>query len=122
MRVLTHFLLWNLGLRPAETQTSEAERACLARHAAGRSRLVEVGVWHGVTTRRLREAMAPEGVLVGVDPYPRGRLGFSAQRFIARREVGRVRNGAVRWTRKTGVEAAREHERRGEGAVDFVFI
>src|SRR5262245_54076272 len=50
MRVLTPFLFWNVGLAPAETQTSEAERACLARHAAGRRRLAEVGGWHGVTT------------------------------------------------------------------------
>ncbi|HEX8501818.1 MAG TPA: class I SAM-dependent methyltransferase [Pyrinomonadaceae bacterium] len=122
MRVMTHFLLWNLGAAKAETQTSEAERACLERHAEGRRRLVEVGVWHGVTTCRLRRAMAPDGLLVGVDPYPNGRLGFSAQRRIAHREVARVPNGEVRWERKTGVEAAREWAARGGAPVDFVFI
>lgn len=122
MRVLTHFLLWNLGLARAETQTSEAERDCLSRHAAGRRRLVEVGVWHGVTTCRLRRAMAADGVLLGVDPYPKGRLGFSAQRYIAGREVGKVMNGAVRWMRRTGVEAARAHALSGGELVDFVFI
>ena len=122
MRVLAHFLLWNLGLARAETQTSEAERDCLARHAKGRRRLVEVGVWHGVTTCRLRRVMAPDGVLLGVDPFPKGRLGFSAQRRIARREVARVPNGEVRWERKAGVEAAREWAARGGAPVDFVFI
>lgn len=122
MRVMAHFLLWSVGAARAETQTSEAERACLERHARGRRRLVEVGVWHGVTTLRLRRAMAADGLLMGVDPYPRGRLGFSAQRRIARSEVGREPNGAVRWVRKTGVEAAREYAAAGEEAVDFVFI
>lgn len=122
MRVLTHFLLWNAGLARAETQTSEAERACLARHAAGRRRLAEVGIWHGVTTCRLRRVMAPDGVLFGVDPYPRGRLGFSAQRVIARREVSRSPGGEVRWLRLTGEEAARHLAEAGEPPVDFVFI
>ena len=119
---MPHFLLWCVGVAKAETQTSEAERDCLERHARGRKRLVEVGVWHGVTTLRLRRAMAADGVLLGVDPYPKGRLGFSAQRRIALREVRRAPNGAVRWVRKTGVEAAREYARSGEAPLDFVFI
>ena len=58
MRVLTHFLVWRLGLAAAQTQTTPAERDCLALHAAGKRRCVEIGVWHGVTTCRLRAAMA----------------------------------------------------------------
>jgi len=122
MRVMTHFLLWCFGLRGAETQTTEAERECLVRHASGKGRLVEVGVWHGVTTCQLRKAMAPDGVLLGIDPYPIGRLGFSAQRCIARREVARIRNGSMRWVRLTGVQAAREYASSGDKLVDFVFI
>jgi predicted O-methyltransferase YrrM len=122
LRVLTHFLLWNAGLARAETQTSESERACLARHAAGRRRLVEVGVWHGVTTCRLRRAMNAEGILFGVDPYPPGRLGFSAQRVIARREVEKSSGGEVRWLRLTGVDAARLLIEACEPPLDFVFI
>lgn len=122
MRVLKHFLLWNAGLARAETQTSESERACLARHAEGRRRLAEVGVWHGVTTRRLRRAMSPDGVLFGVDPYPPGRLGFSMQRVVARREVAKSPGGEVRWLRLTGEEAARRLAEAGEPPVDFVFI
>ncbi|MHC4767267.1 MAG: class I SAM-dependent methyltransferase [Planctomycetota bacterium] len=122
MRVLTHLLLWRVGLADAETQTTEPERACLARHAEGRRRIVEIGVWHGVTTCRLRRAMAPDGVLFAVDPYPAGRLGFSAQRYIAAREVARVPNGTVRWLRTTGVDAGRAFATTGEDAVDFVFI
>jgi predicted O-methyltransferase YrrM len=117
MRVLSHYLAWTVGLAPATTQTTTAERDCLARHAAGRRRLVEIGVWHGVTTKRLRAAMHPHGVLSAVDPFPVGRLGFSVQQHIAHREVAAVENGEVAWLRTTGSAAA-----CGHAPVDFVFI
>jgi glycosyltransferase involved in cell wall biosynthesis len=122
MPVVMHYLSWLVGLARAETQTSEAERACLARHAAGRRRLVEIGVWHGVTTTRLRAVMAADGILVAVDPYPRGRLGVSFPRLIARSEVARVVNGTVRWLRMTGSDAARAYAASSAEPVDFVFI
>jgi predicted O-methyltransferase YrrM len=117
VKVLSHYLAWTIGLAPAATQTTNAERDCLARHAAGRRRLVEIGVWHGVTTKRLRAAMSPTGVLSAVDPFPVGRLGFSVQQHIAHREVGALTNGQVAWLRTTGAAAARDH-----APVDFVFI
>jgi predicted O-methyltransferase YrrM len=122
MRVMTHFLLWSLKLARAETQTSGAERASLARHAAGKKRVVEIGVWHGVTTKVLRKAMDPDGILLGVDPYPKGRLGFSFQRLIAQREIAAVTNGTMEWQRLTGVEAAGLYVARKGPPVDFVFI
>jgi len=117
MRVLAHFLLWCAGSAGPETQTTEAERECLARYASGRRRVVEIGVWHGVTTSRLRAAMAPDGVLSAVDPFLTGRLGFSAQQHIAHQEVAKIKNGQVRWLRTNGDKASTGHER-----VDFVFI
>ena len=115
-------MLWSLGLAKAETQTSEAERAALARHATGRKRLVEIGVWHGVTTKVLLGAMAADGILYAVDPYPKGRFGFSAQRAIARRELARLANGRVQWQRLTGVAAARAYPASSGAPVDFIFI
>ena len=117
MKVLAHYIAWTVGLAPATTQTTTAERDCLARYATGRRRLVEIGVWHGVTTRRLRAAMHPQGVLSAVDPFPVGRLGFSVQQRIARHEVSAIGNGQVTWLRATGSDAARDH-----APVDFVFI
>jgi len=117
VKVLSHYIAWTIGLAPATTQTTTSERDCLARYAAGRRRVVEIGVWHGVTTKRLRSVMHPEGVLTAVDPFPVGRLGFSVQQQIARREVASVDNGEVAWLRTTGLAAARDHS-----TVDFVFI
>ena len=122
MSVILHLLKWRLGLAPAEVWTTEAERACLARHAAGKHRLAEIGVWHGGTTRVLRAAMAPDAVLYAIDPYEKGRLGFSAPRIIGRAEVGRVRGGRVVWIRATGHDAAGSAEIRAVAPFDFVFI
>lgn len=122
MRVTTHFLLWMVGLAKPETQTTEAERACLVSHASGKKRLVEIGVWHGVTTRLLRQAMAADAVLFAVDPYPNGRFGFSPQKVIAQRQLKTVDNGILRWLRKTGAEAGHHFAQRQSEPVDFVFI
>lgn len=122
MSVVKHFILWRFGLARAETQTTEAERECLADYARGKRCLVEIGVWHGVTTCRLRSAMAPDGILYAVDPYPLGRLGISFQQKIAQSEVGRARNGRVEWVRKTGAEAAKDLAPAVVGRVDLIFI
>jgi predicted O-methyltransferase YrrM len=122
MTVLMHFGLWCFGLAQAETQTTEAERDSLARHATGKRHLAEIGVWHGVTTCRLRKAMDPEATLLAVDPYPLGRLGFSAQRIIAQRGVSKIRRGTVHWIRKTGADAAWELASNGTKTLDFVFV
>jgi hypothetical protein len=122
MRVFRQFLLWNIGLAKPQTQTTEAERACMARHATGRKRLAEIGVYQAVTTCRLRQAMAPDGVLLAVDPFATGRLGFSYDRMIARGETRRISNGQIRWLRMTGREAAQDKAVDELGGVDFIFI
>ena len=121
MSVMTHFLLWSVGLAKPWTFYGSAECHCLARHVCGKRRVVEIGCWHGLNTRRLRAGMTRDGVLFCVDPYPVGRLGFSAPLIIARREVSRVSNGSVRWIRLTDVDAARQFRESAEDLVDFVF-
>lgn len=107
-----------LHLRPADTQTTAAERACLAAHAAQRRMLVEIGVMHGASTRVLCEAMSPSGTLTAIDPYPAGRLGVSFEFAIARREVGRGPHRRVVWRRDTSEAVGSTWTT----AVDFVFI
>jgi hypothetical protein len=94
----------------------------MARHAAGKKRLAEIGVYQAVTTCRLRQAMAPDGVLLAVDPFAPGRLGFSYDRVIARGETRKIANGQVRWLRMTGKEAAQDKAVDELGGVDFIFI
>jgi hypothetical protein len=120
--VFLHLLKWQIGLAPPEVWTTPAERDCLARHAAGKRRLAEIGVWHAGTTKGLRAVMSSDGTLFAVDPYQRGRLGFSAPRMVGRRELASVRNGRVVWLRKTGADAARSAEILDALPLDFVFI
>jgi predicted O-methyltransferase YrrM len=122
MAVFAHFVKWTLGLATAESATSRAEADALARHARGKKRLAEIGVWEGRTTRRLRAVMAADATLYAVDPFPRGRLGFSTQRAIATREIASVANGTVVWVRKTAAHAAADPRVVDAGGFEFVFL
>ena len=122
MSPLLHFLLWRLRLTSATTQTTRAERDALARHARGRRRLVEIGVWHGVTTKRLRSAMDPNGELWAVDPYAPGRLKVSFPRLIAHTEADSVENGRLVWIEATGAQAATRWRDAARPPADFLFV
>lgn len=117
-----HFLLWRLGIAAAQTQTTAAERQCLQSHAAGRRRLAEIGVWHGVNTRRLKAAMAHDGMLFAIDPFPASRFGFSWEQRIAFGEVGRELNGHVQFLQMTSAEAAERFPSICSDPLDFVFV
>jgi predicted O-methyltransferase YrrM len=64
--------------------------------------------------------MAPDAILLAIDPYPAGRLGFSMPMAVARKEVNKVSNGSVKWLRQTGAAAASSLDR--SETFDFVFI
>lgn len=117
-----HYLLWRVGLARAQTETTEEERQALAALARGRRRLLEIGVWHGANTRRFRSVMADDAVLHAVDPFPRGRFGFSWEKLIAHGEVGRERRGEVRFLEMTSEQAAKQLPSDAEGYFDFIFI
>jgi len=121
MKAFGRWLLWEAGLLTVRPWAEPVETAAVTRHAAGKRRLAEIGVWEGGTTRLLRQVMSAEGLLVAIDPFPAGRLGFSYQRAMARGEAGRNRNGQVVWIRETGARAARDPRVAG-CPFDFVFI
>lgn len=109
---------YRLGLIGADTQTTEAERACLVRRATGRRAIVELGVMHGATTALFRRVMAADGTVTGIDPHPPGRLLVSFERLVALHELGKYPRGSAVLVRKTSHEAA-----VGWSApIDFLFI
>lgn len=63
-------LLHAAGLFEPFSDTKENELACLTRHAAGARCAVEIGTALGVSAVRIAQAMAAEGRLFCVDPYP----------------------------------------------------
>lgn len=79
-------------------------------------------MWQGVTTKRLRAAMAPDAELWAIDPYVKGRLGVSFPELIAHGEVDVVENGRVRWVKSTAADAAEQWKREGREPADFVFV
>ncbi len=120
-----HYFRYLMGLSPALTQTSPAERQCLREHATGKRSLGEIGVFHGVNTRVFREVMAPDGVLVAVDPFPRslfGIRGYGWARRIAHREVARCPNGRVLWIEDFGRNAPFNPAVAGLLPLDFLFV
>jgi len=121
MRPIAHFVLYNLGLVPAETQTTSAERDCIASHAFDKRKAAEVGVWHGITTCRIAQCLGPSGIVYAVDNYPPGRLGLSLQYYVAWRNTRKWRN-KIQFVRKTGKEAAAYFAQVGGAEFDFVFI
>jgi len=104
--------------QPAPSQLTDAERAALAKHAAGRKRIVEIGVYFGASTRLLRSVMAADGEIVGVDPFFRGRIGIPFQKFVAERELAKASNGSARLMEAFSQDAAKSWT----GPIDFLFI
>jgi predicted O-methyltransferase YrrM len=118
-------LLCLLHLRPPETTLTAAEGELLARLAAGRRSVVEVGVYQGVTSARMAAAMAVEARLWLVDPFlpatrPEHLLGFALNERIARRSVRRWRD-RVHFLRLSSLAAAARWEAEA-GLVDLVFL
>ncbi len=119
------FLFWvyyRLGFAAALTQTSPREQDCLTRYAADRMCAVEIGVWHGVNTRRFRNVMHADGTLYAVDPFPLGRFGVSWQRRIAHREATTVEKGKIVWLEEYSNTAVDSFKSLGSRQIDFMFI
>lgn len=94
-KTFKHLILYLLGLEPAQSQTTPAEREALARHAAGRRCLAEIGVFEGYTSGVLGRAMAEDGTLYCIDPFFPGRMGICWSKIIACREIAKVRRRIV---------------------------
>lgn len=109
-----HYARYVIGLDRPHTQTTDAERNCLSRHAAGKQRAIEIGVFEGLSTGIIRRAMEAAGVLYAVDPFPAGRLGLSWQYLIARSEL----RNTVKFVRLTSREAAQTIS----DTFDFAFV
>ena len=114
-----HFLRYLSGLDPAASQTTPAERTVIARHAAGKRALVEIGVFEGLTTGVIGRAMAADGVLYGIDPFIPGRLGICRGKLVAGREIADLRRTRrVVFVRKFSFDALADVPRE----LDFAFI
>jgi predicted O-methyltransferase YrrM len=110
-RYSIEFLRYLAGLRGPRSTLTPVETELLRSLAAGKECAVEVGVFEGVTSAVMAEALAPTGALYLVDPYTLGArlekwLGISFTSHVARRSVRPWRQ-RVRFIRETSLEASR---------------
>lgn len=80
-----HFIRFWCGIDKPHSQTTDAERECLFRHAQLRKRLVEIGVFEGLTTAVIANAMSPSGEFYAIDPFFKGRIGICWGKLIAKK-------------------------------------
>lgn len=114
MKAAVHWLRYLLGRDQPETQTTQAERNCLASFAANSSRSVELGVFEGVSTDVIARSMS-KGILYAVDPFIHGSLGICWSELIARSHANHAN---VEFLKMTSHQAASYLK----GDFDFVFI
>jgi len=116
---LQHPVFAWLGVRPIAGQHTPEEHRALKKWAAGKTNLVEIGVAEGASAVALREAMAPNGKLLLIDPFHLSRFqSINATRRAAHNAVERCRNGSVVWMERFSNEAVKEWN----GPIDFLFI
>jgi len=113
-----HYLRYQRGLSQARTDTSSSEMAALRKYSSEKRNIAELGVYHGASSRVLRESMAVDGNLWCVDPFFKDRLGFSYGLSIAKREINKSRNGNMTILRGLSQEVAKGWKQQ----IEFLFI
>ena len=113
-----------VGLRKAWSSVTPAEHALLASLSRGKSCIIEVGVYEGVTSELFCRAMDPNGRLYLVDPYfPETRLekllNVSFTRLIAAKSVSSFKRRSE-FVRKPSSDAAAELPLVGKAELIFI--
>lgn len=114
-----HFIKVSFCLEQPHSQTTQAERLCLRKYASDKKRLVEIGVYEGLSTVEIALEMAPGAEFYTIDPFFKGRFGICWAKWIA--IIHLWRKGLlnkVRFIEKLSVEAAVLIS----GSFDFIFI
>ena len=119
---LLYYLTYWLSIQPALTQTTSCESKCLTKYAKNKTCLVEIGIWHGVNTRKLREVMNTEGTIYAIDPFEPGKLGISWQKLIAHSEASKTQNGNIIWLEEFSHQAIEKFKQIEAQPIDFMFI
>jgi len=100
-------LLHAVHLYPAYSSTTAGELECLARHAKGRRVAIEIGTHMGVSAVAIATALADDGVLYCVDPWPRKNDRENPSWLVCDRELRRNRIAdRIRYVRGLSTEVA----------------
>jgi predicted O-methyltransferase YrrM len=118
-KAFLHLIKFIFRLDKPETQTSASEREALKKYASGAKIAVEIGVFEGVNTAIISQALDKNGKTFGIDPFFRGKLGICYHKLVA--ELHLKRNGVRQKTQlieKFSYDAAADIPE----LADFIFI
>jgi predicted O-methyltransferase YrrM len=116
---VSHYLKVLMGREEPLTQTSVDERQSLAKYATGAGLAVEIGVFEGVNTALIAGVLEKEGVLYGIDPFFKGRLGICYSKLVTKLQLKKTGTAAkVRLIEKLSFDAAGDVPEN----IDFLFI
>lgn len=115
----THFIKFIFGKDRPITQTTKSEQDALARYANGARTAIEIGVFEGYNTVLIAKAMHPNGIVYGIDPFFKGRMGICWQKQIATTYIRRAGlSDRIKLVLKLSVESAILTPDK----VDFIFV
>ena len=115
-RPVFHLIKFLVGLEGPKTQVTDNELKCLIHYSQKARVVVELGCYEGRTTAEL--ARNCEGSVYTVDPFCKGRLGFSYGEVIARRHIKRQGLKNIHFIESFSYQAAEEFD----NSIDFLFI
>lgn len=114
-----HFLKVCIGIDQPHSQTTQAERYCLQQYAKGKKRLVEIGIYEGLSTAEIASVVSPDAEFYAVDPFFCGRLGICWAKWIAFIHLRRHGvHSKVRFVEELSFDAATSIP----GNFDFIFV
>ena len=116
---LIHYLKYQIGLDKPDTQTTINERNAISEYAKNAKCCVEIGVFEGVNTIMIAEAMDSTGILYGIDPFFKGNLGICYHEKITRRSIS-----VKKLTKRIKLISKFSHDAVKEvpDEIDFIFI
>jgi len=85
MKTAFHTLKFLIGIEKPNALLTSGEISLIKKYANNRHRGVEIGVLEGFTTAEIAKSMDAGGVLFAIDPFFKGRLGFSYGEIITNR-------------------------------------
>jgi len=97
-----------------------SEHLLLKKYAKGKDRLVEIGVFKGVSSLAIRESMSPDGTLWLIDPFIADSMNkkLRGSYIISRLYVQKSKNGKVVWLKDFSYNIVRNWSKE----IDFLFI
>ena len=114
-----HYIKYLLRIEKPDTQTTQRERDALKEFSKNAKCCVEIGVFEGVNTILIAESMDPQGILYGIDPFFKGRLGVSYHELITRHSIAKRKlEKRIKLLPLFSYDALNEVP----GLIDFIFI